>query len=181
MDIESVDTIFSVASAFVAIISVIFAVLAVRRANQVYSRDNITQIFRLYSSETMRRDLQTVWRIYHDTWKTTCNGDTDKARANTISGKPIEYEVAKRYIENIDISSADYTAIENVTLFWDYIALLVSQKNLDLRHMSAFATPKILGFLYPLENAKAKRYGYVNSSLESLYKKWQWEIPDDMN
>jgi hypothetical protein len=47
-------------------------------------------------------------------------------------------------------------AIENIKLFWDYIALLDSQGTLDIKHMSAFATPKNLGFLCPIENAKTE-------------------------
>ena len=113
-------------------------------------------------------------------------------RANeTSNGAPISYELSRHFIDYIDRLSPEWEAVHNATSFWRYIALLVEKGFLDETiAFEAFSSPKILGFLFPIENSfvgidkskhktwwqklshqiiKRKRQDYT---LEGLYRKW---------
>ena len=95
-------------------------------------------------------------------------------------GEPITPEMAKALLKKIAKKPDDYVAIDNMFGLWTYIMLLVFQKALVIEQLSAFATPRILGLLYPLDEAKATTYGYGTHpklSLKRLYEYWKKKYP----
>jgi hypothetical protein len=171
----------SIVSSIIAVISLFFAWRAGTRADKAYSLQVITQIFNTYNSPSMRKDLQVVWKLYRQIWQSLYKDNPEKAVEKTNAGIPITEEAARKFFHDVPPNSPKYKAIDNVLGFWDYIAVLLSSKNLSIRILSAFLTPRILGFLYPIERAKADFYGYKvepHSSLQSLYELWKRKYPD---
>ena len=178
---ETVTIVISIISFIIAIISMFFSWRAVLREDRTYVFQVITQIYNSYNSPTMRQDLQTVWKLYHQAWKSVHKDNSEKAKEKANSGIPISEDVARDCFQNIEYGSPEYKALDNVVLFWDYIAVLISTKVLSIEHLSAFLTPRVLGFLYPIERAKANYYGYrvePMSSLHRLYESWKRKSPD---
>jgi hypothetical protein len=170
-----IEAIIGIVSAIIAFVSAIFAWKAVKTAEKTYSTEVITQIYNIYHSETLRQDLQTVWSLYHQVWRDACE-DEEEATKSANGGIPISEKAARELVQEMRRTSPEYRALDNVIGFWTYVALLISQRVLDVQRISAFATPRILGFLYPIDEAKAALYGYKigpRLSLKHLYGLWQ--------
>lgn len=181
MSQENITITISVFSFIIALISFFLSLRAVIREERTYALKVITQIYDTYNSPTMRQDLQTVWKLYRQAWQSVHIDNTDKVKEKTNSGTPIDADTARDFFKNIEVDSPEYKALDNVVLFWDYTAVLISAKVIRISHLSAFLTPRILGFLYPIERAKANFYGYSvepKSSLQGLYEFWKRKSPD---
>jgi hypothetical protein len=142
----------------VAIASALFAWQAVLAANKTYSVELISQLYTTYQSEEMLRDLRLVWKLYHQTWQADCE-TKDEAKDKADRGVPIQEDSALKLVQRLDIDSPEYKAVFSVINFWTYITLLHGRKALRLSDILAFTSPRILGFLYPMEKALAVRYG----------------------
>jgi hypothetical protein len=176
MTTESITTIISVISSLVAIISIFFAWRAVESAEKTYTIQLITQIYNIYNSPAMRQDLQIIWRLYRQAWQSIYKDNPEKANEKTNNGSPISDDFAQKFFQEVESNSPEYKAVDNVLLFWDYIAFITSRKMLKINDLSAFMTPRILGYLYPIERAKANYFTYnvePASSLQSLYERWK--------
>jgi hypothetical protein len=180
MTTETITIIISIISALIAFISVIFARKVVERADKTLSMQVITQIFTAYSSTAMNADFVIVWKKYFELWQKAEGQDAQDISQKVLNGEPLPAEVARLFYEEGDLESEEIRAIDNVLLFWLYVALLISQDILKIEQLAAFMTPRILGFLYPIEVAKAEKFGYriePKSSLEELYKRWKRKYP----
>jgi hypothetical protein len=176
----NIETVISIISVVVASTSAIFAWKAVKTSERTYKAKIIAQIYEKYQSPNIRKNLQTVWEIYRQAWRETCKDDAEAAMY-TNKGEPISMEMARNVLRKFDKQSDEYMAIDNVKGLWTYIMMLVFQGILDIDQLSAFATPRSLGFLYPLDEAKASLYGYnihPKTSLKNLYEMWKKKYPE---
>jgi hypothetical protein len=181
MNTETFSILISVISASIALLSVIFARKTVQRADKTLSMNVITQIFNTYSSAAMNADQVEVWRIYLHLWQEVYPDDTEAASAKMLHGEPVPPEEARQFMDEIDPESPQFKALDSVSLFWSYVALLISQDILKIEQLGVFMTPRILGVLYPIEKAKAEKYGYgveQKSSLQTLYERWKRKYPN---
>jgi hypothetical protein len=99
----------------------------------------------------------------------------------TNKGEPISIEMARNILRKFDKQSDEYIAIDNINGLWEYIMMLIFQGILDIDELSVFTTPRILGFLYLLDEAKASLYGYSThqkKSLKNLYEMWKKKYPE---
>jgi hypothetical protein len=185
MTTETVTIVISIVSALIAFISVIFAHKVVERADKTLSMQVITQIFTSYSSTAMNADFVIVWKKYNELWQKAEGQDSEGQDAQNISqkvlnGVPVPADMARLFYEDADLESDEFRTVDNVLLFWSYVALLISQGILKIEQLAVFMTPRILGFLYPIEEAKAEKFGYTiepKSSLQELYKRWKRKYP----
>jgi hypothetical protein len=180
MNTETITIIVSVISAVIAFISVIFARRAVERADKTLSMEVITHIFTSYSSVEMNENFVVVWKKYLEMWQGVYPEDPNKAAEKVFYGVPVSDEAAQAFYDETDPDSEESRAVDSVLLFWLYVSLLVSQKILDIEQLSAFMTPRILGFLDPIERAKARKFGYQvepKSSLQKLNERWKKKYP----
>ena len=174
------ETVVSVVSVAVAVISAIFAWMAVKTSNRSYKAEIIVQLYEKYHSPSIRKDLRMVWKIYSDVWHAHCE-DATKALEYVNKGEPISAEMAVKVLEKLDKASPEYIAIDNISGLWTYIMMLAFNHILSIDELSSFVTPRILGFLYPLDEAKAKKYGYQihpRFSLRNLYTEWKKKYPE---
>jgi hypothetical protein len=181
MSTETFSIVISVISATIALLSVIFARKTVQRADKTLSMNVITQIFNTYSSAAMNTDQVEVWRIYLHLWQKVYPDDPEAASAKMLHGEPVPSQTARQFMDQIDPESPEFKALDSVSLFWSYVALLISQDILKIDQLAVFMTPRILGVLYPIEKAKAEKYGYrvqPKSSLQTLYERWKRKYPN---
>jgi hypothetical protein len=148
----------SIISAIVAIVSAFIARQAVKTAERTYSIQLVGQLYDMYKSDEMLRDLKIVWRIYHQLW--VAHSDTEET-ADTLTNKgvPIPEDVAFAYFKNLDVDSAEYKAINNAINFWTYLELLLKRKTLSPDDILRFTSPRILGILIPMAKAHDTKYG----------------------
>jgi len=179
MTIEFITILISVVSALAAVISVIVARRANKTAEKIYSVEIIRQIFDIYRSDSMLKSLQISWKQYRKEWLALSGDDEYKAKKRTDSGLPIPYEAAENIVNGFlgeKENSREWVAFHEVSSFWEYIALLVSEDMIDEFHISTFTSPEILGFIYPFEVAYCKIKGiklYSKTSLKALYEKYR--------
>ena len=90
-------------------------------------------------------------------------------------GTPITDQQAQQFVVEADRFSDDWKAVHDATSFWRYLNLLVNQGFVDEPiAFGAFSSPRILGFLYPIENAFVGEGGLAyEESLRSLYDRWK--------
>jgi len=173
------ETIILVVSVAIALVSTIFAWIAIRTSNKTYKAGIIAQVYEKYHSPSIRKDLQKVWEIYGKTWY-GYRESAKEASNYADKGEPISMEMAMEVLNNLDKNSPEYIAIDNINGLWTYIMMLAFNGILGINELSSFVTPRILGFLYPLEEAKASKYGYSTHrkfSLKNLYNVWKKKYP----
>jgi len=163
MPANLISLIIAVVSAVAAAISVIFAWKATRAAERSNTIALIAGLHQLYHSEATFRATQRVWALYrHYQGK-----DADE--------HPITDRQAQQFVAETDRFSDDWKAVHDATSFWRYLNLLVNQGFVDEPiAFGAFSSPRILGFLYPIENAFVGEGGLAyEESLRSLYDRWK--------
>jgi len=168
----SPELIIAIVSATVAVVSAVFAWQAATATHKTYSVELLSQLYGAYHSEEMLRDLQIIWGLYHKTWE---NDSATKAEAEekTNRGIPIQEDSAQRLVGSTFDDPPQHQAIHNVVNFWTYLTLLVDRKTLTPEEITAFTSPRILGFLYPIEKAWEIKWDlhYKDSSnLWHMYK-----------
>ena len=174
-------------SAFIALVSAISAISsnriaqnAVKTAEKTHTAQIIAQIYEKYHSPSIRKDFQKVWELYGQAWHSSCNDDTE-ASIYANKGEPISMEMAREVLRKYDKQSPEYIAIDNVNGLWAFMMMLIFQEIVDIDELSTIATARILGFLYPIDEAKASLYGYTTHpkvSLKNLYETWKTEHPN---
>ncbi|HEX9972904.1 MAG TPA: hypothetical protein VGD14_12595 [bacterium] len=143
-----------------AIITVIFSRKAVKMAEKSNSIALIVELHSIYHSNDIFLATQKVWELYK---KYNPNAD----------GKPIKNKQALQFVRDTDSSSADWKAVHELESFWRYVTLLVNLKYLDEEiAFGAFMSPRILGFLYPVEKVSLGRTYNYNKSLQKLFDHW---------
>lgn len=148
----------SIVSAIVAVVSAFVAWQAVKAAEKTYSIQLIGQLYATYQSDVMLHDLKIAWGLYHQIWE--LDSDTKEiANEMTNKGTPIRKDSAINFFKNLDVDSPEYKAIHNLINFWTYLELLLKRKALSPKEILAFTSPKLLGFLYPINKAYSARYG----------------------
>lgn len=166
-------------SLIVAVGVAIFTWQTVRISNKTYKAGLIASIYEKYHSLDMRQDHKKTWAIYYQAWMEHCN-NKEEAKKLTTQGEPITKEMAISIVKKMEKSPKKYAAIDNMFGLWTYMMLLIFQKALNIEELSAFATPRILGLLYPIDEAKASLYGYKTHpkySLKKLYDVWKKKYP----
>ena len=170
----------AVISILVAIGSAVFAWQAARAADKTFKAELIASIYEKYHSPEARQDHKKVWEIYNQLWMEYCD-DKQEAKLRTARGEPIASDMALAILKKMEKKPKDYIAVDNMFGLWTYIMLLVFQGALKINQLSAFATPRILGLLYPIDEAKASHYGYSahpKLSLRKLYEFWKKKYPE---
>ena len=147
-------------SAITAIVSVIFAWRAIKSTEHNNAAGLIVQLHSLYHTEKVFQATQKCWDMYNPYQETAGN-------------IPLSHQKATEFINTINKDSAEWKAVHDLSSFWRYVALLERKGYLDQEiAFSAFSTPEILGFLFPIEKAFVKNYVYERS-LEKLYDRWK--------
>jgi hypothetical protein len=157
----------ALASAIVAAISAFFAWRAVESAERSNALALITEVQKLYMDEHSFRANQVVWDLYGN-YRT----DTD--------GTPISSEEALLFVREADRTSSEWKAVHDASTFWKYVSLLVREDYLpEAIAFEAFTSPRILGFLQPVERAFCESHAlpYADDApLKSLYDRWKvWQ------
>ena len=147
-------------SAATAIVSVIFAWKAVKETERNSTAGLIVQLHSLYHTDKIFKATQQCWDMYNPYQETAGN-------------VPLSDQKAEGFVSKTPKDSDEWIAVHDLSSFWRYIALLVRKGYLDQEiAFSAFSSPKILGFLYPIEKAFVENYVYERS-LEWLYDRWE--------
>lgn len=175
-----IGVLIAIVSIVVAVGSAVFAWQAAKIADKTFKAELIATIYEKYHSPEVRQDHRKVWAIYSQIWMEYCD-DKQEANMHTSRGEPITADMALAFLKKMEKKPKEYIAVDNMFGLWTYIMLLVFQKSLKIDHLSAFATPRILGFLYPIDEAKASLYGYnthTKLSLKKLYEFWKKKYPE---
>ncbi len=172
MVLSNPEIIISISSAIIALASTLFAWQAVKTAEKTYSIELIGQLYSMYQSDEMLKNLSTIWGIYKQLWiKEVESKEMGTNKANT--GVPIPLEAAILYFNNLDTESDEFKAIHFTINFWTYLELLLKKKALSPSEVNAFTSPYILGFLLPMTKAYTERFpdpNGDNATLEYAYK-----------
>jgi hypothetical protein len=114
----------------------------------------------LYHTDKVFQATQKCWDMYNP--------------YQEVAGNiPLSDQKATEFINTTKRDSAEWKAVHDLSSFWRYVALLVRKGYLDQEiAFSAFSTPEILGFLFPIEKVFVKNYVYKHS-LEKLYDSWK--------
>jgi hypothetical protein len=156
------DTV-SIISAVVAFVSLAFAWKAVKTADKNNSIALFTELHGIYQSDSTFAATQQVWELY-------------KRCIPSADGTPISEKQALQFVEETDRSSKEWKAVHDASTFWRYLTLLVNERFIDQElAFHAFASPAILGFLYPIERAFLSEAFDYRRSLQSLYDRWKIE------
>ncbi len=168
----SPEMLISISSAIIALGSLLFAWQAVRTAQKTYAIDLVGQLYSLYQSDEMRRNLKISWDCYRQIWiKESGSEVAGIAKAN--NGTAVPLEPATVFFKNLDMESAEFKAIHYTINYWTYLELLLKRKSLSPPDITAFTSPYILGFLMPMVKAYSKRFPDPvgqDSTLEYAYK-----------
>ena len=166
------EILISISSAILALASTVFAWQAVKTANKTYSIELIGQLYSMYQSEEMLKNLRVIWGIYKQLWiKEIGSEEIGMTKAN--NGVPIPLESAILFFNSLDSESDEFKAIHFTINFWTYLELLLKKKSLSPQEVNAFTSPYILGFLMPMAKAYTTRYPDPygeNIVLEYAYK-----------
>ena len=163
MPANLISLIVATVSAVGAAIAVIFAWRAARAAERSNTIALIAGLHQLYHSEATFQATQRVWALYRH------------REGEDADGTPITNQQARQFVAEVDRFSDDWKAVHDAMSFWRYLNLLVNQGFVDESiAFGAFSSPRILGFLYPIENAFVGegRLAY-EESLQSLYERWK--------
>jgi len=122
------------------------------------------QLQNMYQSDDSFRSTKLVWEIY-------------KKYQSNADGTPISFHDALKFVQDTDRASAEWNAVHVASTFWRHLALLTRLKYIDEEIVfEAFTSPRILGFLHPVEKAfldfENQTYDYERS-LKWLYNRWQ--------
>lgn len=168
---EMIGLAIAVLSAFAAITSAILAHHSAKTAQKSYSSGLLSQSYDMYHTEAMYHALQLVWQTYHKIWQENC-ADPEDARQKTNRGEFIPNEIVHAFVaESIDQKedAPEWAAIHKVWTFWTYVVVLINKDVLDEQFVTAFTSPRILGFLAPCEEEFLKiRRGETQSSKSPL-------------
>jgi len=161
---DTVGLALGIVSAIVAVVSLVFSWRAVKTAQTSNTINLVTELHKLYHSDTMFRATQRVWELYN-------------SYQENADGTPITPQQASQFVKETGEQSPEWKAVHNTSLFWRYLALLVNQGLVSEDIVfGAFTSPRILGFLYPIEQAFLKhteRTFNYNRSLKRLYDLWK--------
>ena len=156
------DTV-SIISAAVALVSLAFAWKAVKTADKNNSIALFTELHGIYQSDSTFAATQQVWELY-------------KRCIPSADGTPISEKQALQFVVETDRSSKEWKAVHDASTFWRYLTLLVNERFIDQElAFHAFASPAILGFLYPIERAFLGEAFDYKRSLQNLYDRWKIE------
>jgi hypothetical protein len=144
-------------SAVAALVSIIFAWKAVKTAERNNWIALFTELHNIYQSDSTFVATQRVWELYK---KIQPNAD----------GTAISDQQALQFVQETDSLSLDWKAVHDASTFWRYLFLLVKRKFVDEEiAFRAFTSPRILGFLYPVEKAFLDYHGQTYRYDESLH------------
>ncbi|MBC8180873.1 hypothetical protein H8E88_07095 [candidate division KSB1 bacterium] len=105
------------------------------------------------------------------------NIQTVEIKAN---GVKLPNKRARQFVLHQDEKSEEWKALHNLMSFWRYINLLERDGYIeDIFAFEAFMSPRLLGFLYPVEEAYFENNGISISyekSLKRLYDRWSSSI-----
>jgi hypothetical protein len=137
---------------------------AVKSAERNNAIALFVQLQNMYQSDDSFRSTKLVWEIY-------------KKYQSNADGTPISSHDALKFVQDTDRASAEWNAVHIVSTFWRHLALLTRLKYMDEEIVfEAFTSPRILGFLHPVEKAfldfENQTYDYERS-LKWLYNRWQ--------
>ena len=168
----SSETLVSILAAIIALVSALFAWQAVRTAEKTYTIDLIGQLYSLYQSDEMLKNLKICWACYRRLWISESESE-DIGIAKATNGTPVPLEPAVVFFKNLDMESDEFKAIHYAINYWTYLELLLRRKSLSPFEITAFTSPYILGFLMPMVKAYSKRFPDPvgqDSTLEYAYE-----------
>jgi hypothetical protein len=164
IEMTSITDVLSLISGVVALVSVIFAWKAVKTAERNNFIALFTELYNIYQSDSTFAATQRVWELYK---KIQPNAD----------GTAISDQQALQFVQETDRLSLDWKAVHDASTFWRYVFVLVKGNFIDEEFaFRAFTSPRILGFLYPIEKAFFDYHGQTYMSDESLhwlYDRWE--------
>jgi len=165
MSVETITILIGVMSTIAALISIFFAWQAVKVAEKSNTIGLLSEIQKQRWSESIFNSLRIVWKQYH------------AYQENADDGEPITFEQAWNFVSEHQgkDGSEEWKAVHELTGFWHYIAVLVKRGFLDEEIVtSAIGSPRILGFLFPIEEAFSKYNKKTNIPKVSL--KWYYDL-----
>jgi hypothetical protein len=163
--IDNIGIIIGVASTIAAVVSLVFAWQAVRVAEKSNASGMFTELHKIYQDDRTFRAIQTVWELY-------------KQLQDKADGTPVTDEQASEFVKGCDRQSPEWKAVHDMSLFWKYVSILVRKQYLDEEvAFEAFTSPRILGFLAPVERAFIEHSGGKvdprSSPVIWLYNHWE--------
>ena len=162
-----IGIVIGLASAMAAVISLLFAWRAVRVAEKTNMSGLFTELHKIYHDDKTFAAIQIVWNVY---LKFQENAD----------GELIPRNIALEIVSQQDRESPEWKAIHDMSLFWKYSSLLLQQGYLDEEiAFEAFTSPRMLGFLAPVEKAFIEYHYHegketdIKTPLMWLYRRWE--------
>lgn len=165
MSTDNLSILVGAVSTIAALISIFFAWRAVKVAEKSNTIGLISEIQKQRWSESIFNSLRIVWKQYH------------VYQENAEEGEPITFEQAWNFVAEYQQKegSEEWKAVHELIGFWHYIAVLVKRGFLDEEIVtSAIGSPRVLGFLYPIEEAFAE-YN-TKTYVPSVSLKWYYEL-----
>lgn len=182
------ESTIAITSLVIAILSALFTWFTFRAAEKTNNIEILGNLYETYRSDELLRDLKLVWNIYHRLWndaqpstESEENGD-NKSDDYTSQNNPdnadkgilLPEHITMNFYQALDINSDEYKAIHGMLNFWTYVQLLLRRKIISPKEILAFTSPRILGFLFPMQKAHDVRYKQEfnkYASLEYSYRK----------
>jgi hypothetical protein len=138
---DNLGIVVGVVSTITAVVSLVYAWKAVKVAEKSNASGMFTELHKIYQDDRTFKAIQKVWGLY--------NQHSDKT-----DGTPITDEQANEFVIMQDRQSPEWKAVHDMSLFWKYVSILVRKGYLDEEiAFEAFTSPRMLGFLAPIERA----------------------------
>jgi len=157
------STLIALFSTLTAVVSLIFSWRAVRAAERSNFAGVYTELYKIYLDPKTFEAIKTVWGLY-------------SRYEGHAAGDLITDQQAYELVTTLDRDGTEWQAIHQMSLFWRYVSILVKKEYLDREiAFEAFTSPRMLGFLAPIEYAFLRHhYGYTGSR-EDLPLRWLYD------
>lgn len=168
------ETLIATISALIAILSATYARKAADTAQKTHNVELIGQLYSIYQSDEMLKNLRINWRIYKKLWEEVGTDTKENLLKNADFGVPLPTEKAINYFKDLDHDSDEFKAIHYTINFWTYVELLLIKKSVTPKEIKSFTSPNLLGFLVSMSKAYSAKYPSPGSedehALEYSYK-----------
>jgi len=162
----NLSTLIAILSTLMAVVSLIFSWKAVKAAERSNFAGVYTELYKIYLEPKTLEAIKKIWEMY-------------SAFEGHAVGQPITDQQAYELVTTLDRDSLEWHSIHLMSLFWRYVSILVKKNYLDREvAFEAFTSPRMLGFLAPIEYAFLRHhYSYTGKRedlpLHWLYNLWQ--------
>ena len=158
------STLIALLSTLTAVVSLIFSWRAVRAAERSNFAGVYTELYKIYLEPKTFEAIKMVWSLY-------------SRYEGHAAGNLITDQQASELVSTLDREGPEWRAIHQMSLFWRYVSVLVKKNYLDREiAFEAFTSPRMLGFLAPIEYAFLRHHYSYTGAREDLPLQWLYNL-----